>query len=185
MLNVAPEKSFRFGNEEAIGRSVVEVTRHYSVVELWEKTKKGNPETITMELGSGHKFLQVAGISLEKELPGRTMLLFQDLTQTRQLEIIRRDFVSNISHELRSPLAGLKAISETLLDGALNDPPAARKFVVRMDIEVDNLTQMVTRSLLELSRIEPGVRTVESAQQTLRSDQSTAIIGWLYSQRGA
>jgi two-component system phosphate regulon sensor histidine kinase PhoR len=83
------------------------------------------------------------------------MLLFQDLTQTRQLEIIRRDFVSNISHELRSPLAGLKAISETLLDGALNDPPAARKFVVRMDIEVDNLTQMVTE-LLELSRIEAG-----------------------------
>jgi len=155
LLNVAAEKLFRFGNEQAIGRSVVEITRHYSVVELWEKTKKGAPDTITMELGSGHKFLQVAGISLEKELPGRTMLLFQDLTQTRQLEIIRRDFVSNISHELRSPLAGLKAISETLLDGALYDPPAARKFVVRMDIEVDNLTQMVNE-LLELSRIEAG-----------------------------
>jgi two-component system phosphate regulon sensor histidine kinase PhoR len=56
---------------------------------------------------------------------------------------------------LRTPLAGLKAISETLLDGALDDPPAAHKFVIRMDSEVENLSQMVNE-LLELSRIEAG-----------------------------
>lgn len=155
LLNAAAEKLFKYKNEQAIGRSVVEVMRHYSLVEVWEKTKNGNPEVITMELGSAHKFLQVVGISLEKDLPGRTMLLFQDLTQTHQLEIVRRDFISNISHELRTPIAGLKAISETLLDGALDDPPAARKFLVHMDNEVDNLTQMVNE-LLELSRIEAG-----------------------------
>ncbi len=155
MLNNAAEKLFRIENEQALGRSVVEVMRHYSLVELWEKTKNGDPETVTMEIGSAHKYLQVVGISLEKDLPGRSMLLFQDLTQTHQLEIVRRDFISNISHELRTPMAGLKAISETLLDGALDDPPAARKFVVRMDSEVDNLSQMVNE-LLELSRIEAG-----------------------------
>lgn len=143
MLNNAAEKLFRIDNEQALGRSVVEVMRHYSLVELWEKTKNGEPETITMEMGSAHKYLQVVGISLEKDLPGRSMLLFQDLTQTHQLEIVRRDFISNISHELRTPMAGLKAISETLLDGALDDPPVARKFIVRMDSEVDNLSQMV------------------------------------------
>ena len=155
LLNTAAEKLFKVENEQVVGRSVVEVMRHYSLVELWEKTKNGNPETINMELGSAHKHLQVVGISLEKDLPGRTMLLFQDLTQTHQLEIVRRDFVSNISHELRTPIAGLKAISETLLDGALDDPPAARKFLVHMDNEVDNLIQMVNE-LLELSRIEAG-----------------------------
>lgn len=155
LLNTAAEWLFKVENEQAIGRSVVEVMRHYSLVELWEKTKNGNPETITMELGSAHKYLQVVGISLEKDLPGRTMLLFQDLTQTHQLEIVRRDFVSNISHELRTPIAGLKAISETLLDGALDDPPAARKFLVHLDNEVDNLIQIVNE-LLELSRIEAG-----------------------------
>ncbi len=155
LLNAAAERLFKIENEQANGHSVVEVMRHYTLVELWEKTKNGNPETITMELGSAHKYLQVVGINLEKELPGRTMLLFQDLTQTHQLEIVRRDFISNISHELRTPIAGLKAISETLLDGALDDPPAARKFLVHMDNEVDNLTQMVNE-LLELSRIEAG-----------------------------
>ncbi|HBO33253.1 MAG TPA: PAS domain-containing sensor histidine kinase [Anaerolineaceae bacterium] len=155
LLNTAAEKLFKIENDQAIDRSVVEVMRHYSLVDLWEKTKNGNPETIDMELGSAHKYLQVVGISLEKDLPGRTMLLFQDLTQTHQLEIVRRDFVSNISHELRTPIAGLKAISETLLDGALDDPPAARKFLVHMDNEVDNLIQIVNE-LLELSRIEAG-----------------------------
>lgn len=160
LLNAAAESLFKIENDQAIGRSVVEVMRHYSLVELWKNTNDGDPETITMELGSAHKFLQVSGISLEKDLPGRTMLLFKDLTQTHQLEIVRRDFISNISHELRTPIAGLKAISETLLDGALDDPPAARKFLVRMDDEVDNLIQLVNE-LLELSRIESGRSSFE------------------------
>ena len=84
-----------------------------------------------------------------------TLLVFQDLTRVRKLETVRRDFVSNVSHELRTPLASLKALTETLQEGALEDPPAARRFLKRMETEIDNLTQMV-RELLELSRIESG-----------------------------
>lgn len=68
---------------------------------------------------------------------------------------MRRDFISNISHELRTPLASLKALVETLRDSALDDPPAARRFLDRADQEVDALTQMV-QEILELSRIESG-----------------------------
>lgn len=155
LLNNAAEKLFMIKEEEALERSVVEVVRHHKLVELWEETRNGPAKTITMELGAMHKYLQVVGIPLGEDLPGRSMLLLQDLTQTHRLEIVRRDFVSNISHELRTPMAGLKAISETLLDGALEDPTVARNFVLRMDSEVDNLTQMVNE-LLELSRIESG-----------------------------
>jgi len=155
LLNCAAEKLFKISEEDALGRSVVEVMRHHPLVELWEETRNGPAKTITMEMGAMHKFLQVVGIPLGEELPGRSMLLFQDLTQTHHLETVRRDFISNISHELRTPMAGLKAISETLLDGALDDPEVARKFVLRMDSEVDNLAQMVNQ-LLELSRIESG-----------------------------
>ncbi|MEJ2212033.1 MAG: ATP-binding protein, partial [Anaerolineae bacterium] len=73
----------------------------------------------------------------------------------RRLETVRRDFISNISHELRTPLAGLKALVDTLRGGAIEDPPAAKRFLKRMDAEVDALTQMV-EDLLELSRIESG-----------------------------
>jgi two-component system phosphate regulon sensor histidine kinase PhoR len=155
LLNKAAEKLFKIKQQNALNRSVVEVMRHHDLVNLWERGRKGETESITLEMGSEHKFLQVVAIPLEGKLPGRIMLLFQDLTQVHRLEIIRRDFISNISHELRTPMAGLKALSETLLDGALEDPPAARKFVVRMDAEVDNLTLMVNE-LLELSRIEAG-----------------------------
>jgi two-component system phosphate regulon sensor histidine kinase PhoR len=155
LLNKAAEKLFMIREADALDRSVVEVVRHHRLVELWEETRGGPAKTISMEMGSQHKYLQVVGIPLGEDLPGRSMLLFQDLTQTHRLETIRRDFVSNISHELRTPMAGLKAISETLLDGALEDPTFARKFVLRMDSEVDNLTQMVNE-LLELSRIESG-----------------------------
>ncbi|HAE84893.1 MAG TPA: PAS domain-containing sensor histidine kinase [Anaerolineaceae bacterium] len=155
LLNAAAERLFKIKQQKALGRSVVEVMRHHALIDLWSKTRDGEPVTITLEMGAEHKFLQVVGIPLKKELPGRSMLLFQDLTQVHHLETVRKDFISNISHELRTPMASLKAISETLLDGALEDPPAARRFVVRMDTEVDNLTLLVNE-LLELSRIESG-----------------------------
>jgi len=77
---------------------------------------------------------------------------------------VRRDFISNLSHELRTPLASLKALTETLQDGALDDPPAASRFIDHIQIEVDALTQMVTE-LLELSRIESGDITGASGKK--------------------
>jgi two-component system phosphate regulon sensor histidine kinase PhoR len=88
-------------------------------------------------------------------LPGSILLLFQNLTRLRQLETVRRDFISNISHELRTPLASLKALTDTLQEGALDDPPMAHRFLERMETEVDSLSLMVSE-LLELARIESG-----------------------------
>lgn len=160
LLNPAAERLFHIKESEALGRSVVEVMRHHQLVDLWSKIRQSEPKTIALEMGTNHTFLQVIGISLSPGLPDRLMLLFQDLTQIHRLETIRRDFISNVSHELRTPMASLKALSETLLDGALDDPPAARNFVLRMDTEVDNLTQLVNE-LLELSRIEGGSSSFE------------------------
>jgi len=155
LLNHTAERLFKISNSKAQGKSIVEVLRHHALIELWEVSQTTKPQTITIEIGTDHRFLQVVGIALGEALPGRTMLLLQDLTQTHRLETVRREFYLNISHELRTPLAGLKAISETLLDGALDEPEVAKKFVIRMDSEVENLTQMVNE-LLELSRIEAG-----------------------------
>jgi two-component system phosphate regulon sensor histidine kinase PhoR len=96
---------------------------------------------------------------------GHCLVILQDLTRIRRLETVRRDFLSNISHELRTPLASLKALVETLQVGALDDPPAAQRFLYRADQEVDALSQMV-EELLELTRIESGkvpLRLAETA----------------------
>ena len=155
LLNPAAERLFEISEAVALNRSVVEVMRYHQLVELWHKAKSGERETITLEIGPQHLFLQVVATPLKAALPGSTMILLQDLTQMRRLETVRRDFISNVSHELRTPLASLKALAETLQEGALDDPPAARRFIIRMETEIDNLTQLVNE-LLELSRIESG-----------------------------
>jgi two-component system phosphate regulon sensor histidine kinase PhoR len=86
---------------------------------------------------------------------GELLLVIQDLTNLRRLETMRSDFVANVSHELRRPITSLKAMAETLEEGALNDPVAARDFVARMHREIDGLAQLVNE-LLALTRIESG-----------------------------
>ena len=93
-------------------------------------------------------------------MEGAVLLVFQDLTRVRKLETVRRDFISNVSHDLRTPLASVKALAETLNEGALEDPPAARRFLKQIETEIDNMTQLV-HELLELSRIESGRVPIE------------------------
>jgi two-component system phosphate regulon sensor histidine kinase PhoR len=156
LINPAAERLFHLKENTSYGRSVVEVIRHHQLVEIWRKCLATKEQQNTaMEITSERIFIQAIAISLENSLPGSILLIFQDLTRLRRMELVRRDFISNVSHELRTPLASLKALVETLQEGALDDPPAARRFLSRMDTEIDTLTQLV-RELLELSRIESG-----------------------------
>ena len=143
-----------FETRQAVGRRVVEVLRQYQLVEAWQRSREtGEPQEESVELPARRRFLQL--VVLPDRQTGGSLLLVQDLTRVRRLETVRRDFISNVSHELRTPLASLKALTETLRDGALEDPKAAQRFLGRIETEVDALTQMATE-LLELSRIESG-----------------------------
>jgi two-component system phosphate regulon sensor histidine kinase PhoR len=155
LMNPTAERIFQIKQSSDMDRSIVEVLRYHQLVDLWREANDGDRQSTMLEIGPQHLFLQVVGIPLMASLPGNTLLLIQDLTQLRRLETVRRDFISNVSHELRTPLASLKALAETLQEGALEDPPAAHRFILRMETEIDNLTQLVNE-LLELSRIESG-----------------------------
>lgn len=156
LFNQAAVVMFNMQESQALGRSLAEVLRDYRLVEIWERSlATGEEQSIYIELRQPNLFLQCIATPLEETMPGNILLLFQDLTRLRRLETVRRDFISNISHELRTPLASLKALTETLQDGALEDPPAARRFLSRIETEVDALSHMVSE-LLELSRIESG-----------------------------
>lgn len=154
LVNPAALRMFNRQDEVPRGKSLVEVVRHHQLVELWRRCLlSGEQQTITLETTPDRLFIQGIATPLEDALPGMILMVFQDLTRVRKLETVRRDFVSNVSHELRTPLASLKALTETLQASALEDPPAARRFLQRMDTEIDTLTQMV-QELLELTRIE-------------------------------
>ena len=153
LANPAAEKLLGEGNA-LLGRSVVVTLRHHQLVEAWRKCQQlGEMQIETVEMPASRQFIQL--VAIPDKQSGGSLLMVQDLTRIRRLETVRRDFISNVSHELRTPLASLKALTETLQEGALEDPPAAHRFLGRIQTEVDALTQMATE-LLELSRIESG-----------------------------
>jgi len=156
LVNPAALAMFNITETEALGHSLILVIRQFQLDELLTLCHKTNQtQTTILEIPARQQYLQATATPLGEALPGNTLLLFQNLTRLRRLETIRQDFISNISHELRTPLASLKALTETLQEGALEDPPAAKRFLGRMETEVDAITQMV-EELLELSRIESG-----------------------------
>lgn len=156
LSNRAAEAMFNIQAEYAVGQTLIQILRDHQIYELWHLSLlAGESQQMNIDIPSRHLHLQCIAIPLGQALPGSTLMLFQNLTRLRFLETVRKDFISNISHELRTPLASLKALTETLQDGALDDPPAAHRFLDLIVTNVDALTQMV-EELLELSRIESG-----------------------------
>ena len=91
---------------------------------------------------------------------GRIVVTLIDITQRRRLEVLRRDFVANASHELKTPVAAVRALAETMLTALLEDPEAARRFAERIGREAERLDVLV-RDLLDLSRVERGTLDIE------------------------
>ena len=81
------------------------------------------------------------------------MLVFHDITDIKKLEQMRKDFVANVSHELKTPVTSIKGFSETLLDGAMNDKHALEEFLSIILKESGRLQSLI-HDLLELSKIE-------------------------------
>lgn len=169
LINRAAGRLLGIAPEESLNRSFAQVARHHRLVEVWERSRASGQEQVeAVEVDRLGLFLRVVVTPLPETKPPGYLVVLQDLTEVRRLEMVRRDFIANVSHELRTPLASLKALVETLRDAALEDPPAARRFLDQAEAEVDALTQMV-QELLELSRIESGqvpleVRPVDVAE---------------------
>jgi two-component system phosphate regulon sensor histidine kinase PhoR len=91
---------------------------------------------------------------------GRIVVTLTDITQRRRLEVLRRDFVANASHELKTPVAAVRALAETLLTALPDDPEAGHRFAERIGREAERLDVLV-RDLLDLSRVERGTLDAE------------------------
>jgi two-component system phosphate regulon sensor histidine kinase PhoR len=128
----------------------------------------------------GHIF-EVQAAPLKEQGKVGAIATFHDITELERLERVRKDFVANISHELRTPLAAIQGYTETLLDGALEDPANNRKFLEIIAAHTMRLTNLAS-DLLMLSEIEaerapiPGERlsAVELAQSALQMVESQA-----------
>ncbi len=151
-LNKTAETLFKNTSETALAKNFIVLVRDYEMDTIVQKCIFTNHEQKGMIQSSDNKqFLELTATPLNSG----AIVLVRDITNIRKLEKIRQDFIVNISHELRTPIASCKAIAETLQNGALSDKKVARDFLRRMHIEIDKLGQMVNE-LGELSRIESG-----------------------------
>jgi two-component system, OmpR family, phosphate regulon sensor histidine kinase PhoR len=83
------------------------------------------------------------------------VVVVRDVSEMRRLEAMRRDFVSGVSHELKTPLTVIQACTDTLLGGALADPPAAERFLKQIEEQSERLLQLIL-GMLQLARVESG-----------------------------
>jgi len=117
--------------------------------------RDGQARIVQATLGVGGRTISVQIAPLQGDPSWAAVAFLHDTTEIRRLETMRRDFVGNVSHELRSPVASIKAAVETLQAGAIEDPAAAHDFLERMNHEADRLAHLVDE-MLELARIESG-----------------------------
>lgn len=132
----------------AAGLTPLEITRSAELSEAVKRALEGTARRLELVV-QRRTYL----VHLSPLLRGEVLVLMRDVTDAKRAEATRRDFVANASHELRTPIAAIRAAAETLLGGAMDDPAAARMFVDIVARHAERLARL-TQDLLDLSRIE-------------------------------
>lgn len=178
LANRAADALFGFDGP-AVGKSVLEATRHHEVAAVVSRLDR-ELEVLGYELRIDSmvapRFLQVNALAL-RDAAGSSdgaILVFHDLTRLRQLEGVRQEFVANVSHELRTPLSLIKSASETLLDGAKDDPAALARFLTIIDKHANRLALLID-DLLLLSTLDSGGLRLNRQPLPVRSTVQDAI----------
>jgi signal transduction histidine kinase len=126
-------------------------------IELQRAAKRagytGTTTHIEVETGSPTRWLRITALPVGND--GSVLVVVRDVTEARRLDAVRRDFVTNASHELKTPVASIRAAAETIRDAAADDPPAVRRFADQLERESRRMQRIVT-DLLDLSRLESG-----------------------------
>lgn len=143
------------------GKTIMETMRKAELMDMIDKVAMSR-ERVSREIEVTHPkdlYLMVTAAPFyahgkEGELSG-IILTFHDITRLRRLEEIRKDFVANVSHEIKTPITAIKGFTETLLDGAIDDRENAHKFLETIKNNSERLNSLVT-DLLTLSGIELG-----------------------------
>lgn len=153
-VNPAAVEMFDLAKSRTCGKHFLEAIRSYEIWEMIEECmatgEHGEREIKT--ISPTERVVQAHAAPVEHPRAGVVVVL-HDVTGLRRLERVRSEFVANVSHELRTPVTSIKGFADTLLDGALEDPETARRFVSIISREANRLAQLIS-DLLDLSRLE-------------------------------
>ena len=158
-MNNAAVRIFGFNPAGDRPLSFIEVVRDYECDALVKQCiNTGEVQAASVKILGKKQYLDIK-VSPDEQ-SRNYIVIVKDLTEKRHLEEIRRDFISNVSHEFRTPISSIKLIAETLTNGALKDPEVNQDFLSRINIEADKLMGM-TNELTELSMMENRETTLD------------------------
>lgn len=158
-LNNAAAAMLQETIENAEGRTIEEVIRNTDLQQFVRRALESEQPVenqIVLHANSQHEqYLQAHGTLLKDDKEHRigAVIVMNDITHIRRLEQVRRDFVANVSHELKTPVTSIKGFIETLRDGAVNRPEDSRRFLEIIARQTDRLNSIID-DLLTLSRVE-------------------------------
>lgn len=145
--------------DDLTGKTIIEAARMHEVAELVDGLSADEPaHGSELRLpGLPDRWLEVNAAAVFDEQRKRqgTVVVFHDLTRLKKLERNREEFVANVSHELRTPLSLIKGYTETLLDGAKDNPEVSLKFLQTIDRNAERL-KLLIEDLLTISELESG-----------------------------
>ncbi|MEJ2542492.1 MAG: ATP-binding protein [Calditrichaceae bacterium] len=155
-MNNAAHKLLGLDTEDVEGKKIKEIVKYKELRKIITHALKTN-ELVEDEIiiPPDDRYVQLHGTMLKNE-NGSTigaLVVLNDVTRLRRLEVVRRDFVANVSHEIRTPLTSIKGFIETLLDGAIEEPETAKRFLKIM-IKQSNRLNSIIEDLLTLASIE-------------------------------
>jgi two-component system phosphate regulon sensor histidine kinase PhoR len=157
LINPVVEAAFGITQQSSYGKNILEVVRNYDLDQLLDQALRNN-KAVTRELkmlipeDRIYRF-HVTPLQSRGQEGGGVVVLIRDITERKQLEQMRTEFVANISHELRTPLTSVQGYVETLLDGAMEDLTTGKKFLQIIDEETKRLSRLIDE-LLDLSKLE-------------------------------
>lgn len=158
LMNRRAEEVLGFSAREMVGRHFAEAKQQYELSQIIQEaleTRKHIREEITFYFPE-ERLLELNLVPISQSGPGDfggVLLVLQDVSAIRRLERMRSEFVANVSHELKTPIAAVKGFAETLLGGAVKDEETARSFLQIIFDESDRLNRLIG-DILELSKIE-------------------------------
>jgi two-component system phosphate regulon sensor histidine kinase PhoR len=182
LLNERARGIFGLGQTRVERRPLLEVIRNVDLHGLLNESRAAaDGEVVSREIKlpePSERVLQVHAVPLRftGDEPG-VVIILHDITELRRLEQVRTEFVANVSHELRTPLTAIQGYLETLLDGALEEPQHARKFLEIVFRHTERLGRL-TDDLTDLSNIELGRISlrIEPTDLTEVTESALAII---------
>jgi two-component system phosphate regulon sensor histidine kinase PhoR len=179
-MNLAAGRLLGIEPHRALGRSIQEVTRNADIQKFVSNAGRSE-DVVECEItlhGPDVRVIQGHGARIRDSRGRRigTVVVLNNITRMRHLETLRRDFVANVSHELKTPITSIKGFVATLLDGAMDNPQDARRFLEIVARHADRLSSIID-DLLSLSRIEQEDQgeTLETARSGVRETVKRAM----------